>query len=168
IRKRVTQLGGSLDPHACYLLHRGLKTLAVRVARQNQTASVLAQVLNDHPEVTRVNYAGLPSSPSHSRAAKYLDGFGGMLSFEIEGDGSAVTAFMRALEIPVLAPSLGSVETLIVQPAQTSHVSLSPEERAAAGVTDGLVRVSVGIESVDDLVADFVAALNTIRRPAAV
>ncbi len=168
IRKRVTQLGGSLDPHACYLLHRGLKTLALRVERQNQAATVLAQVLEDHPAVARVNYAGLASSPSHERAARYLDGYGGMLSFEIEGDGVAVTSFMQALEIPVPAPSLGSVETLIVQPAQTSHVSLSPEERAVAGVTDGLVRVSVGIESVDDLVADFVQALDAIPKAAAV
>ncbi len=168
IRHRVTQLGGSLDPHACYLVHRGLKTLALRVKRQNQSAAALAQELEDHPAVSKVNYPGLASSPSYARASKYLDGFGGMLSFDIEESESVVTSFMRSLEIPVPAPSLGSVETLIVQPAQTSHVSLSPEEREAAGVNDGLIRVSVGIESVSDLIADFVQALNKIPHTAAV
>ena len=166
IRRKVTQMGGSLDPHACYLLHRGLKTLAVRVRRQNESALRLAQVLESHPAVSRVHYAGLASSPSHGNATTYLDGYGGMVSFEIDADDEAVQNFMRGLRIPILAPSLGSVETLIVRPAETSHVSLTAAERQALGVTDGLIRVSVGIESPDELVEDFALALETVPRAA--
>lgn len=162
VRHRVAQLGGSLDPHACFLLHRGVKTLAVRVQRQNASALALAGLLERHPRVERVHYAGLPESPSHANAVRHLDGFGGMLSFEIRGGVEPTRRFMRKLSIPLLAPSLGGVETLVVRPALTSHSGLSPEERARCGVLDHLLRVSVGIESTDDLLADFSDALDQL------
>jgi len=162
VREKVVQLGGSLDPHACFLLHRGVKTLALRVHRQNHSASSLASALNRHPAVERVHYAGLPDSPWHQHARKHLDGFGGMLSFEMRGGLSATEGFLSRLSIPILAPSLGGVETLVVRPALTSHSGLTPELRARIGVSDHLVRVSVGIESTDDLIADFMRALDSV------
>lgn len=160
IRHRLTQLGGALDPHACFLLQRGLKTLGLRVARQNGTALRLARALEAHPAVERVRYPGLESHPGHRRAARLLDGFGGMLSFEPAGGTAAARAFMRELEIPLSAPSLGGVESLVTRPAATSHASMPREEREAQGITDGLVRVSVGIEGAEDLVADVRRALD--------
>ncbi len=162
VRKKIVQLGGSLDPHACFLLHRGVKTLALRVRRQNESALALAAALAQSPQVETVNYAGLPSSPSYANAGKHLDGYGGMLSFELAGDPDPTDRFMRSLTVPILAPSLGGVETLVVRPALTSHSALTAEERARSGVSDRLVRVSVGIESADDLITDFRSALAAI------
>ncbi len=162
IRNRVKMLGGSLDPHACYLLHRGLKTLGIRIQRQNSSALELAQALHEHPAVDKVNYAGLATSPFFANATRHLDGYGGMLSFELRGDEELTETFMRSLTVPILAPSLGSVETLIVRPAATSHAGLSPRERADAGISDRLIRVSVGIESAADLVEDFTRALSEL------
>lgn len=158
-RGKLGQLGGALDPHACFLLHRGLKTLALRVARQNDTALRLARALEAHPGVDRVHYPGLEGHPGHARAAALFDGFGGMLSFEPSGGVEAARRVVDALSIPVKAPSLGGVESLVTRPAASSHVSVPREEREAMGITDGLIRVSVGIEGADDLVADFEAAL---------
>ncbi len=159
IRHDLRYYGGSLDPHACFLLHRGLKTLGVRVRRQNENALALARFLEGHPGVATVNYPGLASSPDHERAKRYFDGFGGMLSFEPAGGEKAAKEFMDRVTIPIVAPSLGGVESLLSRPAYTSHLALTPEERAALGIGEGLIRVSVGIESVEELIEDFRQAL---------
>jgi cystathionine beta-lyase/cystathionine gamma-synthase len=157
---RLNHLGGTLDPHACFLLHRGIKTLAVRVRQQNQSALRIAQFLESHGAVRKVNYPGLESHPGHQRARELFDGFGGMLSFELVGGVEAADRFISRTTLPTLAPSLGGVESLITRPATTSHSGLSPEERMAAGISDGLIRLSVGIESTDDLIEDFDRALG--------
>jgi cystathionine beta-lyase/cystathionine gamma-synthase len=162
VKKMMNYLGGSLDAHACFLLHRGLKTLGVRVRQQNESALALAWTLEAHPEVARVNYPGLPSNSGHERAARLFDGFGGMLSFELAGGAEAAKRFESAVTIPIVAPSLGGVETLLTLPANTSHAGLTPEERREVGVADGLIRASVGIEGTEDLVEDFEAALATL------
>lgn len=152
-------LGGTLDPHACFLLHRSLKTLGVRVRKQNETAQALAKALSAHDAVARVRYPGLPSHPDHDRAARVLDGFGGMVTFELVPDADT-TAFLDRLSIPIQAPSLGGVETLVTRPARTSHADVPPDRRRAMGITDRLVRLSVGLEGADDLVEDVVQALD--------
>jgi cystathionine beta-lyase/cystathionine gamma-synthase len=154
-----THLGGILDPHACFLLHRGMKTLAVRVRHQNESALKIARRLEQHRSVSRVNYPGLEGHANHLRACELFDGFGGMLSFELEGGLDAAERFVERVTIPINAPSLGGVETLIARPANTSHLGMSAEERARAGISDGLVRLSVGLESSDDLIEDFETAL---------
>lgn len=160
INHMAVHLGGMLDPHACFLLHRGIKTLAVRLERQNQSALQIAHFLNDHDQITNVNYPGLSTHPGHARAKEYFRGFGGMMSFEVKGDSSRTEKFLRALKIPLVAASLGGVESLVIRPAQSSHLILSPLERKAAGISDQLVRFSVGLEDVDDLIADFKQALT--------
>jgi cystathionine beta-lyase/cystathionine gamma-synthase len=160
ITHKLNHLGGSLDPHACFLLYRGLKTLAVRVRYQNESALKIAKFLEKHPAVKQVNYPGLESHPNHDRALKLFDGFGGMLSFEIDGDAAMADRFMQHTTIPVCAPSLGGVETLITRPVTTSHSGLSPEEQRALGISDRLIRLSVGIEATDDLIEDLDQALN--------
>jgi len=160
ITHKLNHLGGSLDPHACFLLYRGLKTLAVRVRYQNESALKVAKFLEKHPAVKQVNYPGLESHPNHDRALKLFDGFGGMLSFEIDGDAAMADRFMQHTTIPVCAPSLGGVETLITRPVTTSHSGLSPEEQRALGISDRLIRLSVGIEATDDLIEDLDQALN--------
>lgn len=160
VEKKLSRLGGALDPHACVLLHRGLKTLALRVARQNDTALRLARALEAHPAVDRIHYPGLEAHPAHDRAARRFAGFGGMLSFEPAGGESAARRVVESVSLPVIAPSLGGVETLLTRPATTSHASMPADERRAVGITDGLLRVSVGIEGADDLVADFQQALS--------
>jgi len=152
--------GGSLDPHACFLLHRGLKTLGVRVRQQNENALAVARFLEEHPAVSTVNYPGLESSADHERAKKYFDGFGGMLSFDMAGGAEAAKRVMDRVEIPIVAPSLGGVESLLSRPATTSHLAVPPDERAALGIGDGLIRMSVGIESANDLIEDFRGALG--------
>ncbi|MBN1227036.1 MAG: aminotransferase class I/II-fold pyridoxal phosphate-dependent enzyme [Deltaproteobacteria bacterium] len=160
ITHKLNHLGGSLDPHACFLLYRGLKTLAVRVRYQNESALKVAKFLENHPAVKQVNYPGLESHPNHDRALKLFDGFGGMLSFEIDGDADMADRFIQNTTIPVCAPSLGGVETLITRPVTTSHSGLSPEEQRALGISDRLIRLSVGIEATDDLIEDLDQALN--------
>ncbi|MGH9786345.1 MAG: trans-sulfuration enzyme family protein, partial [Terriglobia bacterium] len=160
VKRKLDHLGGSLDPHACFLLHRGMKTLAVRVRHQNQSALRIAQFLAKHPKVAQVNYPGLESHPAHRRACELFNGFGGMLSFELKGGVEAAKRFMQNAELPLLAPSLGGVETLLTRPATTSHSGMSPEDRHRAGITDSLIRVSVGIEATEDLIEDFEQALE--------
>jgi cystathionine beta-lyase/cystathionine gamma-synthase len=155
-------LGGVMDPHAAWLLLRGLKTLAVRVEKQNQSAMELALFLRHHPAVERVHYPGLSDNPDHSIAKNQMSGFGGMLSFEVKGGYAGASSFASALRVAALAPSLGGVETLVTQPVTTSHYWLSPAERARAGISDSLVRVSVGLEDVRDLIDDFESALAGI------
>ncbi len=162
VKKMMSFLGGSLDAHACFLLHRGLKTLAVRVRQQNESALALARTLEAHPAVARVNYPGLASNSGHERAGRLFDGFGGMMSFELAGGAEAAKRLETAVTIPIVAPSLGGVETLLTLPAATSHAGLTTEERREVGVADGLIRVSVGIEGTEDLVADFEAALAAL------
>jgi len=160
VRHKLGHLGGSLDPHAAFLLHRGMKTLAVRVRQQNASALAIAGWLERHPAVVRVNYPGLESHPRHERARKLFAGFGGMLSFELAGGTAAAERLLERVELPISAPSLGGVESLITRPATTSHSGLSREDRARLGITDGLVRLSVGIETTEDLVADLEQALG--------
>jgi cystathionine beta-lyase/cystathionine gamma-synthase len=164
IKQKLDHLGGSLDPHACFLLHRGLKTLALRIAHQNQSAHVLAKSLARHPAVSMVRYPALESHPRHARARELFSGMGGLLSFELRGGVDAAERVMRALELPICAPSLGGSETLVTRPVTTSHAGLSPEERERQGISSGLVRVAVGLESAEDLVADFQRALDSLAR----
>lgn len=162
VRRTLNHYGGSLDPHAGYLLARGIKTLALRVRACNDNAMALARFLSEHPKVTAVNYPGLPSHPDHAHAAELLSGFGGMLSLRLAGGTEAAETLLEAVRIPYVAPSLGGVETLITRPATTSHAGMSPRDRERTGVTDDLIRVSCGIEDADDLVADFAQALDKV------
>ena len=159
IKHKLDHLGGTLDPHACFLLHRGMKTLAVRMRHQNASALRIAGFLANHPAVAKVNYPGLETHPAHQRARSLFDGFSGMLSFEIEGGAGAARRLLERLTIPIVAPSLGGVETLITLPATTSHAGLSPQERRRLGIADNLIRLSIGIENTEDLLADFERAL---------
>lgn len=159
IRHQLNRLGGCLDPHAAFLLNRGLMTLALRVRYQNESALRIAQFLAAQPAVTRVNYPGLESHPRHARARRLFAGFGGMLSFELQGAAAHADEFCRRVRIPAVAPSLGGVHTLVTRPATTSHAGLTPAERQQLGIGDGLLRLSVGIESTDDLLEDFAQAL---------
>ncbi len=160
VKRKVDHLGGALDPHACFLLHRGLKTLALRVRYQNQSALELAGFLERHPRVRRVNYPGLASHASHARAREWLAGCGGILSFELDGDVAAAEQLIARVAIPIHAPSLGGPETLITRPAISSHAGLAPEVRARQGISDHLIRISVGLEATADLVEDLGAALG--------
>jgi cystathionine beta-lyase/cystathionine gamma-synthase len=163
IKHKLDHLGGSLDPHAAYLLHRGVKTLAVRVRHQNASALEIAKFLASRGEVSRVNYPGLPSHPRHERARRLFSGFGGMLSFELHGGAAATKKFIGRTTLPIKAPSLGGPETLLTQPSVTSHAGMSPEDRRKLGITDGLVRMSVGLEATEDILADFSAALENTQ-----
>lgn len=160
IKHRLDHMGGTLDPHTCFLLHRGIKTLAVRMKHQNESALAIANFLTASSAVKKVNYPGLASHPQHGRARELFDGFSGMLSFELEGDVAAADRFMRSTTLPIVAPSLGGVETLITRPATTSHAGLSADERRQLGISDNLIRVSVGIESTEDLIEDFERAMR--------
>ena len=160
ITHKLNHLGGSLDPHACFLLHRGLKTLAVRMRYQNESALKIAKFLEGHPVVNRINYPGLESHPRHQRASELFDGFSGMLSFELNDGVQAAEHFIQNTTLPISAPSLGGVETLITRPATTSHSGMSPEERQALGISDTLIRLSVGIEATEDIIEDFDKALK--------
>ncbi len=160
IDHRLAHLGGTLDPHACFLLHRGMKTLALRVKYQNQSALRVAGFLEEHPSVARVNYPGLKSNAAYQRACRWFDGFGGMLSFELKEGLLGAKRFIRELRLPVEAPSLGGVETLITRPATTSHSGMDAAERQKSNISDGLVRLSVGLETSEDLLDDLEQALN--------
>ena len=162
VTHRLNHLGGVLDPHACFLLHRGIKTLVLRVRQQNENALELARFLEAHPAVDGVNYPGLATHPQHGRARKVFSGFGGMLSFDVRGGVEAADSLLSRLRIPRSAPSLGGVETLITRPATTSHAGVPPEERVRMGILDSLVRVSVGVEDARDLVEDFKQGLDGI------
>ena len=159
-RQTLKHLGGALDPHACFLLYRGMQTLALRMRQHNATALALAKFLENHDKVAHVYYPGLPSHPQHERAARLFKGFGGMLSIELKGELDAVTDLIDRLHLPLYAPSLGGVESLMTRPAISSHAGLTPEERDLAGIRDSLLRISVGIEHEDDLIADFDQALQ--------
>ncbi len=160
VRETLNLFGGSLDPHAGFLLARGIKTLALRVQAHNANALALARFLEEHPAVAAVNYPGLASHPDHAQAGKLLSGFGGMLSLRLHGGEQAAQALVDAVTLAYAAPSLGGVETLITRPAATSHAGMSPEDRDRLGITADLVRISSGIEGTQDLVGDFARALD--------
>lgn len=159
VRQKLIVWGQAPDPFACWLLERGIKTLDVRVKRQNENALRLAQWCSDRPEFSCVLYPGLPTHPDHELARTTLDGFGGMMAVVLAGGGDAACRFISRLGLVAHAASLGGVDTLVSEPRYTSHAHMSPEDRAAVGVPDGFVRVSVGIENVEDLIADFSQAL---------
>ena len=158
-------LGPVLDPFAAWLLLRGLKTLGVRVDRHNQNALRLAGFLTTHPQVAWVSYPGLPTHPGHTIAARQMRGFGGMLAFEVRGGFEAGVHCVEALRTCLLAVSLGGAETLVTHPASTTSIGIPREHRERAGITDGLIRVSVGLEDVEDVIADFDQALARAERP---
>ena len=160
IMHKLNHLGGSLDPHACFLLHRGIKTLAVRMKYQSESALKIASFLEDHQMTKKVNYPGLESHPQHQRASELFDGFSGMLSFELNGDVDAADRFIQNTTLPIVAPSLGGVEPLITRPVTTSHSGMSLEDQQTLGISDNLIRVSVGIEATEDLIEDFNQAMK--------
>lgn len=155
-------LGGVIDPQAAFLLERGIKTLGVRVRQQNHTAQAVAAYLEAHPKIERVWYPGLASHPDHEIAARQMEGFGGVVSFEVQGDLKRTSDFIDRMQIPYIAPSLGGVESLIEQPALVSYYEKSTEERLALGIKDNLVRFAVGIEDTDDIISDLEQALAGI------
>ena len=152
--------GSSLDPMAAYLIIRGMKTLGLRIARQNESALRIARWLEGRPGVAKVNYPGLESHENHDVAARQMRGFGGVLSFMLDGGFDAVRRVLPRLRLAHRAANLGAVETVAGPPATTSHVECSPEEREAMGIPEGLIRYSVGIEDAGDLVADLEQALD--------
>jgi cystathionine gamma-synthase len=154
--------GASLHPMAAYLMIRGLKTLVLRIERQNENAIRIARFLISHPAVQDVFYPGLESHENHEIARKQMRGFGGMLSFFLEGDFEAVREFLPRLKYAHIAANLGTVETVVGPPRTTSHVEVTAEQRAAMGIPESLIRYSVGIEDVDDLIADLDAALSVL------
>ncbi|KAK4393134.1 Cystathionine gamma-synthase 1, chloroplastic [Sesamum angolense] len=155
-------LGGALNPNAAYLLIRGMKTLHLRVQQQNSTAQRMAEILEAHPKIRRVYYPGLASHPEHELAKKQMNGFGGVVSFEVDGDLLTTAKFVDALRIPYIAPSFGGCESIVDQPAIMSYWDLPPLERAKYGILDNLVRFSFGVEDFEDLKADILQALETI------
>ncbi len=160
IRKLACHLGGSLDANACYLLERSLKTLALRMERQCQNAQCVAEHLSAHPAVQTVNYPGLPGFKGHATARQQMQAFGAMLSFELDESVVSAQRFLRRLQLIRPAVSLGGVETIICAPAETSHAKMTPAERARVGISDSLLRLSVGIEHVTDLIADLDQAMG--------
>lgn len=162
VRHTLNLYGGTLDPHAGFLLARGLKTLGLRVRAQNHNAATLAAFLDEHPAIAAVNYPGLPGHPDRAHSSALLSGFGGMLSVRPVGGVEAAETLLRRLRIPYVAPSLGGIESLITRPAVTSHGGMTAAARAAAGITDDLLRISCGIEDARDLVDDFAQALEQV------
>lgn len=162
IHSTRTTLGGNMDPHAAWLLLRGIKTVAVRVERQNANALRIAQFLAKHPKVKKVNYPFLEGHPQRALAMEQMKGGGGIMSFEVDGSGQDARRVSEALHLFTLAPSLGGVDSLVSIPVLTSHAMVSAEHRATMGVTDQLIRLSIGIENVDDLIADLDQALAVV------
>jgi cystathionine beta-lyase/cystathionine gamma-synthase len=165
VKSTAVNLGGSLNALTCYLLERSLKTLAVRVERQNANAMAVAEFLARHPAVRRVNYPGLETHPGYAVARRQMWGFGGMLSFEVDERQVTCERFLRRLKLVTPALSLGGVETIICAPVATSHSKLTTAERAELGISDDLLRLSVGIEDAEDLVADLSQALSNRNHP---
>jgi cystathionine beta-lyase/cystathionine gamma-synthase len=163
VREMLKLYGPAVDPHAAWLLERGMRTLALRVARHNENGLELAGWLEAQPEVEAVVYPGLESHPDHDLAAALMDGFGGMVGIRLKGGDVAADAFCSALRLAVAAPSLGGVETLVSQPRLTSHRALPARELALAGIPPGYVRVSLGVEDAQDLIHDFQGALEASR-----
>ncbi len=162
VRRLMQVWGQSPDPHATWLVERGLKTLAVRIERHNHNGITFASWASEHPAVATVNYPGLPDHPDHEVASRQLDGYGGMVGLMLAGGPSASDLVLRKLRLATHAPSLGGVETLVSEPRFTSHADMTPAAREALGIPDGFIRVSLGIEDVEDIIADFDAAFATL------
>jgi cystathionine beta-lyase/cystathionine gamma-synthase len=160
VRNLLKTWGQALDPHAAWLIDRGMKTLSVRIARHNSNALAFARWADEHPRISAVHYPGLEDHPDHELASTILDGYGGIVGLQLEGGAQAAERALRRLRVASHAPSLGGVETLVSEPRLTSHAALSAKERKTQGIRDGFVRVSVGIEDVEDLIADFKRALS--------
>ena len=165
LRAVMVNSGCNMDPHQAFLVLRGLKTLGVRLERAQQSALAIAQWLEKQPEVSTVRYIGLESHPQHELVKRQMKGFGAMISFELAGGVEAGRRMMDRVQVAALAVSLGGVETLIEHPASMTHAGMSPEDRRAAGISDGLVRYSVGMEDVEDLIADLRQALDAVSPP---
>ena len=155
-------LGGVLDPHCAFLLLRGIKTLAVRVEKQNRNGMEVAKYLESHPKVDKVYYPGLESHPQHKIAKRQMTGFGDVVSFELKRDLETTIKFVDSMRLAFLTPSLGGTETLITQPATTSHYKVPKEERLKQGITDSFIRLSLGIEDAEDVIADLEQALEKV------
>ena len=160
VRQKMMVWGQAPDPFACWLLERGIKTLDVRVRRQNENGMRVAEWCEGRKEIRKVHYPGLASHPDHAVAAETLDGFGGMLAIELAGGAKATDRFLRRLRLFSHAPSLGGVDSLIIEPRFTSHAAMTSDERAAIGIPDGFLRMSVGVEDAADLIADLEHALK--------
>jgi cystathionine beta-lyase/cystathionine gamma-synthase len=165
IHETRTTLGCCMDPHAAFLLLRGIKTLAVRVHRQNENTLRIAKFLAGHPNVKRVHYPFLEGHPQRALAMQQMSGAGGVLSFEVDGTGEDARRVAEALRLFTLAPSLGGVDSLVTIPVLTSHAMISAEERRKMGVTEQMIRLSVGIENADDLIADLECGLKAVAPP---
>jgi cystathionine beta-lyase/cystathionine gamma-synthase len=165
INEARTTLGNCMDPHAAWMLIRGLKTLAVRVARQNENALRVAEFLGQHEKVRRVHYPFLKSHPQYAIALQQMSGGGGVVTFEVEGTGEDARCVSEAMRLFTLATSLGGVESLVSIPVLTSHAMISAEQRQSMGVTEQMIRLSVGIENADDLIADLEHALEAVSAP---
>ncbi len=163
IKETRNTLGGIMDPHAAWLLLRGIRTLAVRVQRQNENALRVAEFLSQHPKVRRVHYPLVEGNPDRALAMEQMHGGGGVVSFEVEGTGDDARRLSEALNLFTLAPSLGGVESLVSIPVLSSHMMVSPEHRKKMGVSEQMLRLSVGIENADDLVADLEQALRVVK-----
>jgi len=162
LRDAFGVFGTITDPNTAFLLSRGLKTLGLRIAQQNKNGQMAAEFLDAQPRVKKVWYPGLPSHPDYAEAARQMKGFGGVVSFTLNTSLQQTSCFVDALRIPLIAPSFGGVESLVGQPTLMSYYDYSPEERQAIGIEDSLVRLSLGIEDADDLIADLSQAINTI------
>ena len=162
VREKLKSFGPVLDPHAAWLMERGIKTLALRMARHNENGLAVARWLASQDAVTAVHYPGLETHPDHDTAARLLDGFGGMVSLVVRGGDDAALRVVNALKLMCVAPSLGGVETLVSMPRFTSHAALTRGQRNALGIADGFIRISLGIEDPDDLIADLAQALASV------
>ncbi len=160
VRQKMMVWGQAPDPFALWLLERGMKTLDVRVRRQNESAQRVAEWAETHPAISRVHYPGLESHPDHALAKATLDGFGGMLAIELAGGGDATPRVLERLRLITHAPSLGGVDSLVSEPRYTSHAAMTSDARAAIGIPDGFLRISIGLEDADDLIADLSQALE--------
>jgi cystathionine beta-lyase/cystathionine gamma-synthase len=163
VKGTAKSLGGCADPFAAYLLDRSLKTFELRVERQNHNAMALARVLEKHPKVNRVLYPGLPSHPQHNIAKKQMTGFGGMVTIEVKGGVKAAAKVCDSLRVALNAMSLGGVETLVSIPVYSSHINMTDAELAQHNVTPGMIRISVGVEGIADLIEDFRQALKKVK-----
>jgi cystathionine gamma-synthase len=159
-------VGGINSPHSCYLLQRGIKTLALRMQQHNKNGQALAEFLASHPKVDRVWYPGLASHRDYETARTQMRGFGGLLTFTVKGDAQTASKLVSSVRIPKIGPSLGGVESLIEQPLYMSYFSMTPQQRAAVGIEDSMIRVALGIEDTSDLLADFAQALAQLPEPA--
>ena len=162
LRESHALFGAVIDPSTAYQINRGLQTLGLRVARQNASGMAVARFLENHPKIRRVWYPGLESHPDHAVARGQMSGFGGVVSLEIAGDGPAASRFVDALRLAHIAPSLGGVDTLVIQPAIMSYFDTPPEQRRALGISDELIRLALGVEDTQDLIADLAQALEVV------